>query len=193
VKASYSSGNLVVITGGPGSGKTALLEFIEENHPERFLIVPEAASILFKGGFWRRPSVLGRKAIQRAIFHVQRELEGIAAEEAEGKVVLCDRGSLDGLAYWPGDENEYLTDAATTRKQELERYSMVLHLQTPSAGNGYNHANPMRTENPAEAMAIDRRILRAWQGHSNHHTVPSTGDFDEKLRLAMKILKGESR
>ena len=64
---------LVVLTGGPGAGKTAVLELIKNSFCEHIEILPEAASILFSGGFLRREAELARKIAQRAIFHVQRE------------------------------------------------------------------------------------------------------------------------
>ncbi len=65
-------------------------------------LVRESASIVFGGGFPRNEGVHGRQAAQRAIFHVQRELEAIQSF-ANAAVVLCDRGTVDGAAYWLGD------------------------------------------------------------------------------------------
>jgi len=181
----------IVVTGGPGGGKTALLDFIQKSVPAQFVVIPEAASIIFNGGFWRRPSIPGRKAVQRAVFHVQREMERLLEEEAEPRFVLCDRGSLDGLAYWPGPESEFFTELQTSRENEVRRYATIIHLCTPGIANGYNHVNPLRTETPAEALAIDERILLAWEGHPNRHIIASTTDFKEKIRLAMEILQKE--
>src|SRR5262245_41814414 len=93
---------LVVLTGGPGAGKTAILELIKHHGCEHVVVLPEAATIVFRGGFPRGVSEPARRAAQRAIFHVQRELEQLALEEGRGAVALCDRGTIDGLAYWPG-------------------------------------------------------------------------------------------
>ena len=64
--------------------------------------------------------------------------------------MLCDRGTVDGLAYWPGPES-FWDHVATTLEQQLARYDAVIHLRTPSAANGYNQSNPLRTEGAAEA------------------------------------------
>jgi hypothetical protein len=45
---------LVVLTGGPGAGKTATLEVVQRELSRHVVVVPEAASILWKGGFPRR-------------------------------------------------------------------------------------------------------------------------------------------
>ncbi|MDB4538236.1 AAA family ATPase [Akkermansiaceae bacterium] len=43
----------IVITGGPGGGKTTAADFFRREIGEQVLIVPEAATILFSGGFPR--------------------------------------------------------------------------------------------------------------------------------------------
>lgn len=96
-------GHRVVLTGGPGAGKTAVLELIRQSFCAHVLVLPEAAGILFGGGFPREPDVAVQRAAQRAIFFVQRELES-AADASDAAIVLCDRGTVDGAAYWPGPE-----------------------------------------------------------------------------------------
>jgi hypothetical protein len=44
----------VVLTGGPGAGKTAVLELARQYFCKHVLVLPEAAGILFGGGFPRR-------------------------------------------------------------------------------------------------------------------------------------------
>ena len=72
----------LVLTGGSGAGKTAALELIRRaSFCDHVQILPEAAGIVFGGGFPRRRDIAGRKASQRAIFDVQRELEEILRAE----------------------------------------------------------------------------------------------------------------
>ena len=40
----------VVLTGGPGAGKTALLELIRQSFCSHVKVLPEAASVVFGGG-----------------------------------------------------------------------------------------------------------------------------------------------
>ena len=40
----------VVLTGGPGAGKTAVLELIRQNFCKHVKVLPESAGILFGGG-----------------------------------------------------------------------------------------------------------------------------------------------
>lgn len=177
----------IVLTGGPGAGKTAVLELARRSFCHHVNVLPEAASILFSGGFPRTKKLGDRRAAQRAIFYVQRELER-AADEADGMaIVLCDRGTVDGAAYWPGPD-EIWDEVPSNRQAELARYDVVLHLRTPPLTR-YNHLNPLRLESATEATAIDDRIVRAWDGHPHRYFVDSTDDFLQKARVAMRILE----
>lgn len=182
---------LVVLTGGPGAGKTAVLEVVRRNFCEHVAVLPEAASILFGGGFPRRVTLPARRAAQRAIWHVQRGLERMVIEEGMAAVALCDRGTVDGLAYWPDAPESYWSALGTTLEAELARYAAVIHLRTPSAESGYNHRNPVRTESALEAARIDERIARAWSEHPRRCFVENAHDFVEKLARAVALIRDE--
>ncbi len=182
---------LVVITGGPGAGKTAVLELLRVMLCRHVAVLPEAASILFVGGFPRGESIHARKAVQRSIVRVQRELERLALEEGNHGVVLCDRGTLDGLAYWPDDERSFFADTVGSREEELARYAAVVHLAVPLAGEGYNQHNPVRTETADEAARIDERIAAAWRDHPRRHYISSHPAFVDKARAAVEVVRAE--
>ncbi len=179
----------VVLTGGPGGGKTAVLELIRLFFCVHVRTLPESASLIFGGGFPRNGRDAVRQAGQRAIFHVQRELE--ATEEADSAaVVLCDRGTVDGSAYWVG-AGDLFTAVGTTRERELARYSAVIHLRTPSTPDAYGHDNPLRVETLEEAAEIDGRIADAWAGHPRYFAVNATPDFLSKAATALQVLRDE--
>ena len=180
----------VVLTGGPGAGKTALLELIRQSFCSHVKVLPEAAGVVFGGGFPREDDQTCRRAAQRAIFYVQRELEN-AADSHNPAIVLCDRGTVDGLAYWPGPADEYWSCLGTTLETELGRYDAVIHLRTPPAEQGYNNQNPLRTENATAAADIDARILRAWERHPRRFVVESSAEFLDKAARALEILRDE--
>lgn len=177
----------VVLTGGPGAGKTAFLELVRQSLCQHVVVLPESASLLFAGGFPRQTSFEGRRAVQRAIFHVQHELEQIADLDGAA-VVICDRGTLDGLAYWPGDIDDFWPQVHTTLEGELARYAAVIQLRTPTSGRGYNHQNPLRTETAQAAAEIDRRIEEVWAQHPNRHLIDSSHYFLEKAARALQVL-----
>ena len=178
--------NLIVLTGGPGAGKTAVLEILNRQLCESVAILPEAASIIFSGGFWRLSSTSAQIAAQKAIFFVQREMENLVMAEESWTMGLCDRGTLDGLAYWPEEEDSYWETFSTTRDKEYAKYKAVFHLRTPSLEQGYNHQNPVRNESVEEAKKIDKRIEEVWREHPNYFIINSADSFVEKANTACK-------
>ncbi|MGZ3807297.1 MAG: ATP/GTP-binding protein [Bacteriovorax sp.] len=178
----------IVITGGPGAGKTAILEMARRLLKEKATILPEAASIVFGGGFWRLPSITAKKSAQSAIYHVQDELEKLVIGEKRWTTVLCDRGSLDGLAYWPEEEGSFWEMNKSTLEKEYQRYSAVIHLRSPSDLLGYNHQNPLRVETAVEAKRIDKRIEEIWKKHPDYHIIDSAENFLTKAKMAIDII-----
>ena len=181
----------IVMTGGPSAGKTRLLELIRGRLCRHVGLLPEAASVVFGGGFPRRTTPAARRAAQRAIFHVQDELERIVIDERSFGIVLCDRGTLDGLAYWPHDDESFFAELHTTRDAELRRYAAVLYLRTPHASD-YDGTNPLRIESPAEAAILDDLIVDvAWHGHPHRVIVDAAASFEEKAEIAIAAIRAE--
>ena len=181
---------LVVVTGGPGGGKTALLELLRRDLCEHVALLPEAASVVYGGGFPRREVQANRRAAQRAIFAVQRELERDEVEQGIAGLVVCDRGTVDAMAYWPGDIDEFWRDVRSSAAAEMARYATVIHMRTPPASE-YNHRNPLRTETVLEAARIDARIAEVWSAHPRRFVIDHRPDFFEKASEAMRIIREE--
>lgn len=179
----------IVLTGGPGAGKTAILELIRLFFCEHVRTLPEAAGIIFGGRFPRSEQTDVLQAAQRAIYHVQRELE-TTVQRDNLAVVLCDRGTIDCSAYWRGD-GDLFTAVGTTREAELVRYDAVIHLRTPQTSAAYNRDNPLRIETMAEAADIDDRIARQWDGHPHRAFVDATEDFLSKAARTLALLREE--
>lgn len=178
----------VAITGGPSGGKTTLIETLKKEFGSQIKVVPEAASILYSGGFPRKKSTLARIATQRAIYYTQRELEAIAIGESEKSILVFDRGSLDSIAYWPNDEDDFFTNIHSTKAEELARYDWVMHLDTASNEN-YDLSNPIRTETHTEALLLNEKIKMAWNGHPRRITIASDGDFLAKITKSIQVIK----
>jgi len=177
----------IALTGGPGAGKTAVLEIVRWSMCDHVRVLPEAAGIVFGGGFPRGAGVEMRRAAQRAIFYVQRELEATAFAD-ELAIALCDRGTIDGGAYWPGP-GDLWSSVGTTLEEQLARYHAVIHLRTPIAG--YNHDNSLRIESAREARRIDDRIAALWATHPRRFEVPAESDFLAKVGHALQVLRDQ--
>ena len=188
--ASNHGCRLVVLTGGPGAGKTAVLEVVRRAFCEHIVVLPEAATVLFGGGFPRHDTDAGRRAAQEAIFRVQRAMETMAIAEGRAAVALYDRGTLDGLAYWPDGTAAAGKALGIRREEELARYHAVIHLRTPPPDR-YDYSNPVRRESFTEALALDTRIADAWSGHPRRVFVECAEDFIAKLANAVAAIRAE--
>lgn len=188
---SFHGTRLVAVTGGPGAGKTAVLAMALRSFCSHVSVLPEAAGVVFGGGFPRRDTDVARQAAQRAIFYIQRELEAIVTGEGRVAVGLCDRGTVDGAAYWPGPAESFWSEIGTSLEDELARYSAVIHLRTPGVEQGYNHENALRVESASQARSIDERILAAWAKHPCRLVVDSDDDFLLKAARAMESIRDQ--
>lgn len=176
----------IVLTGGPSAGKTSVLDFITRTEADRIASVPEAATILYGGGFPRSKNLEIRRCQQRAIYYVQRELENIAAIGANDRAILCDRGSLDGIAYSPATPEEFLESLATTMERELKRYDWVLHLDTADVDS--YQTSQVRIEDTSEALALNQKIKDAWKLHPQRIVVGSSEDFLAKVQKTHELI-----
>jgi nicotinamide riboside kinase len=186
----------IALTGGPSGGKTTLIEALQKDMSSTLAVVPEAASILYRGGFPRRPTIEGRKHAQRAICYTQRELEDLITAESKLDVIVCDRGSLDSIAYWPGnDAVDFFQSLQTHREAELQRYDWVLHLDTADVDT-FDANNPIRTESFLEAVELNAKIKEAWKGHPQRVVIPHEEEFLLKILRAKNaiemIMEGKS-
>jgi nicotinamide riboside kinase len=177
----------IAITGGPSGGKTTLIETLKRELGKKVSVAPEAATILYRGGFPRKKSDKAVRRTQIAIYHTQKELEAMVFEESLGEVLVCDRGSLDGIAYWPGDSAEFFYRIDSNKTSELKRYDWVLHLDTADF-ESYDTENTIRTETHAEASALNERIKNAWAGHPQRFVIPNQSDFLRKMTMCLNII-----
>ena len=181
----------IAVTGGPGAGKTTLWRDIAAAHPDRVVAVPEVATLMLKHVFPPVQDETERRAVQQAIFHVQRNLEAVhEAQLGEHQVLLCDRGTPDGGGYWPEGHEALFAQMQTTWDQELARYDAVLFLETAAAGGlSIAEGNSVRTEDLATAIAIDRRLHAVWSRHPRFTHVPHERDFVVKLERGLAHLR----
>ena len=184
----------IVLTGGPGGGKTTAADLFCREMGGQVVLVPEAATMLFAGGFPRSDKREFLRLTQASIFHVQRNLEDIQTVEHPDKILLCDRGTVDGAVYWPGSEEEFFTRMRTNLLDELARYDHVIYFETAAVGGlSINSNNPMRTESIEAAKALDDKLRKVWSRHQNFHFVPHSKSFIEKVYIGLEILKSITR
>jgi predicted ATPase len=181
----------IVLTGGPGGGKTTAADLFRREIGERVVLVPEAATMVFSGGFPRSSEPLAVHAAQRAIYAVQRNLEDVQAALYPDRVLLCDRGTVDGAAYWPGEPHHFFNEIGSSLKQELERYDAVIFFESAAVGGiGIEGGNPVRNESLEQAVELDRKLRALWSKHPRFVLVPHNDSFFKKISYSLAILDG---
>jgi predicted ATPase len=182
----------IVLTGGPGAGKTVIAQQIAAAHLDRFVLVPEAATQVYDAlqTRWDKLDLPGRRDVQRKIYRLQVDQEERTAAVNPNKILLLDRGTIDGAAYWPEGVDDYWRDVGSTLPAELARYDAVVWLQTSAVLGLYDgdNSNPCRFEHPEAAIASGELLARLWSGHPQIRKVPAFPQLADKIAAVEKIL-----
>lgn len=182
----------IVLTGGPGGGKSTSAELIRREVGERIVLVPEAATMLYSGGFPRYDDLEARVATQKAIYAVQRNIEDVQKAQFPERVLLCDRGTLDGAAYWPKDLHEdFFQVMKSSPEAELDRYDAVVFFESAAVGdfNIIECGNPTRTESNKRAVELDTKLREIWGKHHHFYHIPHQTSFFKKIEMALQAVK----
>jgi hypothetical protein len=174
----------IVLTGGPSAGKTTIAEVVARTF--KMALVPESASILFRGGFPRSESGLGVCFQQVAIHQVQKQLENIVEFRNPGQSLICDRGRLDGLAYWPQEPEAFFQAIGSSLEAELRKYDWVIDLNT--ANPAFYSTSSLRIESASEAAVINSKIREVWGHHPNYLEIKNSIDFDVKIKKVLRAV-----
>jgi predicted ATPase len=185
----------IVFTGGPGGGKTTLINELRQSPDWRggFYTLPEAIFIAGQVGIsFQQPQ------FQRLMVEIQCALEDSLARSLDSQDdtwVLCHRGSLDPLGYWLRNgwaEADFYTFTHTRRQEHYQRYAAVIHLVTAADGaEPYYRRYPdaIRPELPAEAIRTDRFLEHAWSSHPAYFRIDNIGqDWATKSKAAQQLL-----
>ena len=159
---------------------------------ERWLMVPEAAPLLFQAGLKAYDT-----SFQRAVVRLQIALEDACAEAAQpGQNLLCHRGTLDALAYWlhnGWDKETFSACVGRTLEELLLRYDLVLHLQTVAIGAQENYRGwpeAHRPETLEQAQEIDSLCAHVWRQHPRFILIENAGQgWHSKVATAFEALQ----
>ncbi|KNC50072.1 uncharacterized protein AMSG_05836 [Thecamonas trahens ATCC 50062] len=192
----------VVLTGGPGGGKTSSLKRLTEHFTAlgfRVYSVPEVATLLWSGGV--KVSDLNsdlavyqfQDTLLKMIIALEDGYYSLAVASGQKSIIFCDRGAMDARAYmsaslWQAmmDENNWSNVAIR------DRYTVVVHLVTAAIGAEehyeYGPGTP-RQEPPEVARELDRKIRMAWLGHPYLVVVEnSSKQFERKLKRVVDVV-----
>lgn len=180
----------IVLTGGPGGGKTTAIDLIRREFAGKLAIVPESATMMFSGGIDRATNDTVLKAQQTAIFNLQKNLEDIQRATYPDCVILCDRGTLDGLTYWPSTEEDFFDTMGTSLDEELNRYDAVIFFETAAkSGESIRSNNPIRNESEQAAIELDDKLQAVWSKHPNFNLVSSSESFIRKVMFGIMTVE----
>ncbi|OHA07430.1 MAG: hypothetical protein A2934_05575 [Candidatus Sungbacteria bacterium RIFCSPLOWO2_01_FULL_47_10] len=193
----------IVITGGPCSGKSTAMARIPEklcDYGFSALTVPEAATQLFSSGVKIGEDGIPSMEFQEYILRLQIAHEELyrnmlGRHKNPKKVLLCDRGLMDGKAYMAPDDFATLLKKMGLNEVMLRDapYVSVIHLVTAAIGAAefYTTANNTeRKESPEEAITLDTRTLEAWVGCPHLRAIDNSTDFEGKMqRLLVSVCR----
>ncbi|HEY6079275.1 MAG TPA: AAA family ATPase, partial [Polyangiaceae bacterium] len=121
----------------------------------------------------------------------QRNLEDVQAALFPERVLLCDRGTVDGAAYWYDGQDAFFHSVGTTLETELLRYDAVVFFETAAvAGLSIEGGNPVRNESLAQAVELDGRLRALWSRHPRFTLIPHSSSFLDKIMGALDLLQG---
>jgi len=189
----------IVITGGPCAGKTSALEALKQKFGDQILVVPEAATILLAGGFptpgkdieW---SLDWQDAFQAAVTKLQHSLERsyqLIAKQRNIKLLICDRGILDGAAYTPGGRKEFVRRYEVDEESTAKSYFAVIHLESLATAQPHLYGqgnNEHRFESLEEAQALELRTREAWSKHFRHTIIENKSDLATTIAAVIKTI-----
>ena len=188
----------IVLTGGPGSGKTTVIESIKKNFGGKYkvIVADETASHLM--GMGLRP--FGDNPIPLLDFQ-ELVLKGQLSKEEvidialnyipdNNIIVIYDRGLIDNMAYISEDEFNLILNRLEkkyTVNDFLERYDLIINLV--SREDFYTtENNPERTEKIGEALSLGKKTLESWMGHKNIKIVSPKDDINDKIKEVLNYI-----
>lgn len=180
----------IVLTGGPGGGKTTAVDLYRREIGDSLVIVPEAATLLYSGGFPRAGTNGVRCATQKAIYYVQRNLEDAQYAFYQDRILLCDRGTVDGAIYWPHEPVGFFEALGTSLEEELQRYDAVIFFETAAVGGiAIEGGNPIRIESNEAAIELDSKLKALWSKHPRFVFIPHETSFINKIMVGLVELE----
>ena len=187
---------VVVVTGGPGGGKSELLQRVTQDSQvgAHVAILEEA----IHGMRFVRVNLRSAE-FQCALVAVQAATEQSLARALAGtrkRAIICHRGTLDPCAFWQsfGNSREsFFEMTETTLDDHYARYDLAIHMESaavriPEAYVKYPHAH--RPEDIAQAALLDRCLGELWSGHPRYVKIEGTPDIEAKLRRALQEMRG---
>ena len=190
----------IVLTGGPGAGKTTALPYCIEcllSAGFEVVVISEGATAVMNSGISVKSNVVDAIEFQRSIMKYQLLWENMAQSISyktdRPLVLLLDRCMIDNKAYITKDEWEKLIAEFNLSELEIfSRYDMIVHLVTAAYGAEYAYScdnNIQRGEKTIEeARKTEDNIKSAYYGHINIRYIDNSTDFEMKKQRVVNSI-----
>lgn len=164
------------------------------------ILVPEVATILLEGGFPIPGKDLEwceewQASFQSAILPLQKSMEDTFVLKGNGnggKVLVCDRGVLDGAAYTPGGVDEFCQRYGVDATEAMSRYTAVIHLESLATADPEKYGkagNDSRFEPLERAQELEKATRGAWEKHPRHLVIDGRRGIEGKISEVIRIIR----
>ncbi len=193
----------IVLTGGPGAGKTTATTIIRKELSNEFkiLVVPEIGTIVYSSGVEFDTNLYNDDEyttlfLELMIAQINNEqfYDKIALLQKRKTIIICDRGVPDNFAYITEEQKLKIFSETGWTPQFLcdDRYDLVIHMVTAANGaESYysNETNEARVETLEEARELDIKNRKEWERHPKLHVVDNSApNFLDKVNQVIKII-----
>lgn len=194
----------IVVTGGPGAGKTSVLRELQKrfvsNGKTKYYFVSESATEIINSGIDPQ-KINSIYNFQDIIYDWQEVKENVIDKsltfdtDFSEVVIFYDRGILDNGAYFnTRDEFDLLLKNKQAKELELlDKYDLVLDLIGTANGNekAYNlESNPARYESIDRSKELDINTSRSWIGHRHFKSFNCNMSLEQKINNVINYVEG---
>lgn len=190
----------IVLTGGPGGGKTTVLPICTErllSAGYEVINVAEAATTVMNSGIKVNNGVVSVLEFQRFLLKYQlfweNAIKSIKFKSDRPLVILLDRSIIDSKAYINDEEwKKLLIEFALSESEVFQRYDSVIHLVTAAYGaeNAYTceNNNQRGEKSIEEARRVEDKVKAAYYGHLNVRYIDNSTNFDGKIQRVIDTI-----
>lgn len=188
----------IVLTGGPGSGKTSVLEKINQVYSSegyKVIIVPETATELMNNGITFKDGSISLVDFQELVMRLQLAKEEVVDRTIElmsndKVIVVYDRGTIDNTAYI--NKTEFEEILARLNNVEcftdlMNKYDLVINLVGREDFYTTDN-NKARSESVNDALKLGDATLKCWLGHKTVKIVLPKDTMEEKISEVLNII-----
>lgn len=187
----------IVLTGGPGAGKTTILNSIKEKLNDlgyTTFIVPETARSFIESGIKPSDELDYTIKFQDSILKQQELRERITLKfanlsKSKDVIIIYDRAIMDNCAYFDDvkDFKKIMKDNNLNEIDTIQKYDLVLDLISPASCYQNIYMNDSgRLESIEQARIRDEKTSNAWLLNRNLKIILPTETIEEKENIVMK-------